>query len=185
MQLLELSVEYNGIVVYDPSVLANHYDGGIAEGENLFERYITTDEGNDVLRAGLFVPVLAIDDAGYEIVVRMKSEVHPHDAFIVHRNHGFALRVALRALITDLYSLIDWRHPASAEYHELDLAPGQYRVDVDAFSHFEVGRGIVAAGYIFTFESVLELPDVVADAGAYMRSLDQPSPNSPARGTTG
>ena len=175
VQQLEVSVEYNGIVVYDPLTVRDYYGGDVREGENLFARYTTTDEGDAVLAAGLIVPVLAIDDAGYEVVVRMAGERHPFDDHVVHRNHGFALRVTRRALVTDLYSLIDWSAPASAEYAELDLAPGTYRVDVDAFSRYVPGEGIVAAGYLFTFTPRPMLPPVEADAGAYMRVLDQPS----------
>lgn len=174
MQHLEVSVEYNGIVIYDPSVLAAHYGGGPPEGTNLFQRYVTTDEGDEVLRAGVVVPVLAIDDAGSEVVVRTAGEAYSHDAHVVHRNHGFALRVAEAALVTDLYSLIDWSPPASAEWHALELAAGLYRVDVDAFSQYEPGRGIVSAGYIFTFDRRAEVPEVTADTGAYMRVFDQP-----------
>lgn len=177
MQQLEVGVEYNGLVLYDPQTVADYYGGGPRDGENLFARYTTTDEGDAVLAAGLIVPVLAIDDAGYEVVVRMAGERHPFDEFVVHRNHGFALLVTRRALVTDLYSLMDWSAPASAEYAELDVAPGAYRVDVDAFSRHVPGEGIVAAGYLFTFTPRATLPPVEADAGAYMRVLDQPPPD--------
>ena len=174
MQILELSVEYNGLVVYDPDTLAEYYGGGPREGENLFERYVTTDEGDAVLAAGLIVPVLAIDDAGYEVVIRTAGERHPFDDFVIHRNPGFALRVVGQALITDLYSLMDWSAPASAEHFALELAPGVYGVDVDAFSKRDPIEGIVAAGYIFTFTPRADLPPVTADTGAYMRVLDHP-----------
>lgn len=180
MQLLELSVEYNGIVIYDPDTLAAYYRNGPREGENLFERYITTDEGDEVLAAGLIVPVLAIDDAGYEVVVRAPGEEHRFDEFVVHRNPGFALRVTRRAVITDLYSLMDWSAPASAEYFELDLSPGAYRVDVDAFSQRDPTDGIVAAGYIFTCTPQPDVPPVTADTGAYMRVLDHPGAELPS-----
>ena len=169
-----MSVEYNGIVVYDPHTVRAYYRGGPREGENLFARYTATDEGDAVLAAGLVVPVLAIDDAGYEVVVRMAGERHPFDDFVVHRNHGFALRVTRRALVTDLYALMDWSDPASAEYAELDVAPGACRVDVDAFARHAPGAGIVAAGYMFTFTPCPALPPVEADTGAYMRVLDHP-----------
>jgi hypothetical protein len=63
--------DFNGIVLFEPTLLKERYGGAIEVGRDLFTEYITTDEGDDVVTAGIVVPILAIDGAGYDIVVRL------------------------------------------------------------------------------------------------------------------
>ena len=103
MWRLTLDIDYNGIVLFDPAVVRSWYGDSLAYGTNLFQRYITTEEGDRVLSGGLFVPILAIDDCGYDIIVRYDSEPSPVDVSSVkHENGSFALRVVECAVVADL-----------------------------------------------------------------------------------
>jgi hypothetical protein len=94
MWQVTVSVEYNGIVLFDPCVVREEL-GSVRKGTNLFKRFTTTDEGDRVLARGLFVPVLAIDDAGYEAHLRLANEPsRVRDEHVLHTNDTFALRVA-------------------------------------------------------------------------------------------
>ena len=73
MFVTQVSATYNGVVLFDPLTLSNTL-GELEHGANLFERFMSCDEGDDVLDGGAIVPILAIDDDGYEIVVRFAHE---------------------------------------------------------------------------------------------------------------
>lgn len=59
MQRLRVNTDFNGIVFFEPSRLRARYGGRVAAGADLVARHTTTDEGDDVLGAGLILPLLA------------------------------------------------------------------------------------------------------------------------------
>ncbi len=163
-----VSVDFNGIVMFDPDRLRAFYGGTIVEGTNLFASYTTTDEGDLVLAEGLIVPVLAITDAGYPVTVRLSSE--PSDACgeIVVENGVYPLRVDKRLVIADLSVIREWID--EVDWIDVPAQPGCYAVTI-------VGSRHVAGGCIedHRYESVLEpraqLPALTADVGKNMQLL--------------
>jgi hypothetical protein len=172
MWQVTVSVEYNGIVLFDPCVVREEL-GSVRKGTNLFKRFTTTDEGDRVLARGLFVPVLAIDDAGYEAHLRLANEPsRVRDEHVLHTNDTFALRVAGSLAIADLESLMWWR--GGDVNNQIEFPAGKYGVSVRGFSSPDLST----AGYEFIFSRVRRLPKVTASTGARMRvlRLDEPRP---------
>jgi hypothetical protein len=171
MQHVEVDVEFNGIVVFDPLNLKNHY-GNIQSGENLFKRYIETDEGDEVIGAGLIVPILSIDDAGYDVVLMKEGEVCEEEKCVIARNEFLFLEIIEKAIICDLYAIMDWDDSISVDYNVVDLVPGKYKVSIGGYRKM-LGSNIEKAGYILKFAPVDLIGEVTADLGKNMRVLDR------------
>jgi len=176
MYIGDISAEYNGIVLFSPDGLVQHY-GHIEEGDNLFKRFTTTEEGDDVLRLGIVVPILAIDSDIYEIVVRLVDEPNPfanNGCELVAENGVFALKVISRLVLADLAVLAEWHAEEGWQYIP-EVVAGNYSVTVrgwrkvDEHLHFEI------AGYEFELRLVPDLPAVTADTGRRMQLLRQPA----------
>jgi hypothetical protein len=171
-----VDTDYNGIVLFDPGLLRDRYGGAIAEGTDLFTRYTTTEEGDEVIAAGLVVPILAIDDAGYEVAVRTTGEPSPIDADTVVENGVYPLRVRDGLVIADLAVLREWVDELG--WQPVGMAPGSYAVRVRGFRAIDgTGRRIERAGFEFVLDPCEVLPRPSADLGRNMRVLHwKPSP---------
>jgi hypothetical protein len=162
---MSLDVDYNGIVLFDPRVVTQHL-GKIRRGTNLFRRFTTTDEGDEVVAAGLFVPVLAIDDAEYDIFVRFESEESRiADEWVLCENGFSPLVISDALVIADLEALLKWTGPGDG--NRLQFSRGTYAVRVRGFSSV----GLENAGYEFILKKVSRLPKVTGKIGAKMRVL--------------
>ena len=171
MQHVEVDVEFNGIVVFDPLNLKSYY-GNIQNGENLFKRYIETEEGDEVIGAGLIVPILSIDDAGYDVILMKEGEVCEEEKHIITKNEFLFLEIVEKAIICDLYAIMDWDDSISVDYTTMDLSPGKYRVSIGGYREMS-GGNIEKAGYILKFAPVDVIGEVTADLGKNMRVLDR------------
>lgn len=85
----KIVTDFNGLVLFEPSLLKKRYGDGLVVGTDLFSRYRTSDEGDAVIREGLIVPILAIDDAEHEVVVRFSTEDSAAVGDIVAENGVF------------------------------------------------------------------------------------------------
>jgi hypothetical protein len=171
MWLGKILTDFNGLVLFDPLVMKQHYGDTLTEGRDLFTEYITTDEGDAVLAAGLIVPVLAIDAAGYDVVVRLSTEASPLQAELVAENGVFPLRVLSRLVIADLAVLKYWMEEEGWE--DVPISAGTYGVTIRAFRALDAAReNILQAGYEFVLNPEPALPPVTGDTGKHMRVLE-------------
>ncbi|WP_437637620.1 hypothetical protein [Sorangium sp. So ce854] len=162
--------DYNGIVLFEPHLLQQRYGGAIEEGTDLFTRFTTTDEGDRVLAEGLIVPVLAIDDSPYKVIVRRASEPEAARGPVIVENGVFPLRVAQGLVVADLVVLREWTEGLG--WKPVDVEPGSYGVTVRGFRVLDAaGSRIIEAGYEFVLEPRDALPPLTADVGKNMRVL--------------
>lgn len=169
---MTIDVDYNGIVMFDPVVVRSWYGGSLSDGDNLFRRYVTTEEGDRALTEGLFVPILAIDDCEYDVVVRYEHEPSTVvESSIRHENGAFALKVLESVVVADLAAIVEWD---SAEFGQLiPMRPGLYEVHIRAFCRAGPGEHEIAeAGYEFILKATNTLPRVTGQTGARMRVID-------------
>lgn len=161
--------DYNGIVLFDPDALKKYY-GRIRAGTNLFKRFTTTTDGDEILALGIVVPILAIDDAGYTIVIRERSESSPVEPFVIVTNEVYPFRVTREAVLADLAVLRSWKE--GLDWQRVPIPMGTYGVTVRGFRRMaKTRRQIVDAGYEFVLRRVRKLPKVTANTGARMRTL--------------
>jgi hypothetical protein len=170
MLRLEISVDFNGLVLFEPALLREFHGGAIAPGTDLFTRYTTTEEGDAVLSAGLVVPILSIDDAGYTVFVRHSSEGTGFSGKPLVENGIFPFRVRERAVVGDLAVLKEWIEDLG--WQDAGLPQGNYAVTVHGYREFNEARTkIVNAGYEFIVDPRISLPALTADLSKNMRVL--------------
>ncbi|MBN3825785.1 hypothetical protein G3O00_19455 [Burkholderia sp. Ac-20384] len=168
MVIGEIDVEANGIVLLDQEVL--HETLGwrpVVPGErDLMSEFFSSDLGDEVVKKGAIVPLLSIDDGGYEIICRLSSERSTVEDLVVTRNGCFPLLVEKGARFYDLENLMHW--PPSEVGVDSQLRSGFYSVTINGFRSVESGR-IVRAGYEFVCEPTDELIEFSAEIDKYMR----------------
>ena len=161
--------DYSGIVLFDPDALTQFY-GRIRTGTNLFKRFTRTTDGDEILKLGIVVPILAIDDAGYTIIIRDAAEPSPIDPYVVVTNATYPFRVTREAVLADLAVFRDWE--ADLDWQRVPIPVGRYAVTIRGFRRIaKTRRKILDAGYEFALRRVRKLPPVSADTGANMRTL--------------
>ncbi len=142
------------------------------ERQDLLKLFLSSDAGDEVLAKGIIVPILAIDDGGYEVIVRSDVEISPFSPFAIVENAVFAFETLGTVAISDLAVLKEW----SGDVDDSDLQSwpaGRYEVTVRGFQKVEgVPRELVAAGYEFVMRSVANLPIVTANTGRNMRVMN-------------
>ena len=162
--------DYNGIVLFEPGRLREFYGGRIRRGRNLFARFTKTEDGDAVLRRGIVVPILAIDDGGYSIIVRDAHEPSPVERDVILTNGVYPLRVRDRVVIADLVVMREWQD--ETDWRDVPIAPGTYGVTVRGFRKMaRRQRKIIDAGYELVLARTSRLPRVTANTGAKMRTL--------------
>ena len=163
-----IDVEANGIVLLDEKVLYESlsWTPSVGEERDLMSEFFTTDLGDKVIRDGAIVPLLSIDDGGYEIICRMVDEDCTVSDLIIVRNGCFPLQVRDEAFFYDLENLMHW--PPASKGLPSSLDPGSYSVSVNGYRDVKDGR-IVRAGYEFVFQPTASLVEPTAQIDAYMR----------------
>jgi hypothetical protein len=163
-----VNTDFNGIVFFDPSRLRARYGGRVAAGTDLFTRYTTTDEGDDVLGAGLILPLLAMDDGGYEVIVRSPDEAPSELGELVVENGVYALGIEQGLVVADLAVLKDWEDDLG--WQDCKVAPGEYAVTIRGFRQVEgPNRRIVRAGFELCLERVATRVVPTADLARNLR----------------
>ncbi len=169
MWQLTLDVETNGLVLFDLAIIQRHFAAGLPEGTDLLSRFRDDALGDVVLKRGLFLPILAIDDATYDILVRLDDEPSSLEpAHVLCRNGVYALEIDYSLIIADLEAVMFWDEGTWG--NRLQFPRGKYAVEVVGFSSPDLS----SAGYEFHLRRVRDLPEVTGSTGASMRVLRQP-----------
>jgi hypothetical protein len=166
----DVDVDGNGIVLFDPLVVAR-WRPNLAEGADLFTLLVTTDAGDEALEAGVFVPILAIDDGGYRVVVRSPDEPPGIDGQLVVENGTFPLAVARDVVVADLAVLRHWLPEVG--WTRIPLAPGSYGVTVRGMRRMSPdGKRLDEMGYELVAKPEPHLPPVTGETGRNMRTMN-------------
>ncbi|MBT0568224.1 hypothetical protein [Williamsia sp. CHRR-6] len=167
MKRFDMTVDFNGIVIFDPARLSDYY-GGIKRGHNVWRDFTTTNMGDEVVQQGIVVPLIGINDGSYEVYVRSVSEPSCWGLDSIKDNKGFPLRVSVRLVIADMAVLLDWYEDEG--WFDIDCEPGFY--DVDIYGYRKVVSGAVqSCGYDFVLTNVERLPTMTAELEKDMQVL--------------
>ena len=171
MQQFTVIVDFNGIVLFEPTLLKKYYNGIIEYGTNLYHRFITMDEGDEVVNLGMVIPILGINDGVYRIVIRRNEEPSTIEDGVFFENSVFPLHVAQRLVIADLAVLLEWEDDLG--WQNVDLSAGFYSIAVRGFRFIE--RNIVVdCGYEFVVKPEHKLPLRTGDLEKNMQVLCLP-----------
>ena len=171
MQEIEVIVDFNGIVIFDPMLLCGFYPG-IAIGENLYRRFTQTDDGDKVVEQGIVLPIIGINDSIYRVLIRDETERSRVDPeLIIFSNSEFPLKITSQAIITDMASLLEWN--PDEEWQELEIPVGNYSVAINGFRKIE-NNAIVDFGFEIVFAKRGALPKFSASLTKNMQVLELP-----------
>jgi hypothetical protein len=166
--VVDLAVDFNGIVLFEPSRLADFLGGVPADGVNLLQRFTTSEDGTEVVQRGIVVPILGINDGSYEVCVRMDTEPTTNTDQIVAVNERFPLVVHDRLVVADLAVFADWS--VDLGWYDVDVAPGCYAVSVNGWRRVEHGR-VTACGFEYVLCPTSDLIEASAQLDADMQVL--------------
>lgn len=128
---MSIIVDFNGIVIFDP-VLLGAIHPAVGRGENLYRRFTHTPEGDQVVKQGIVVPIIGINDSIYRVLIRDETEQSPIDPdLIVVSNYEFPLKIVSQGVITDLASLLEWN--PEEDWQKMNIPPGEYSVRINGF----------------------------------------------------
>ena len=171
MQETSIIVDFNGIVIFDPLLLGALYPE-VGHGENLYRRFTQTPEGDDVVKQGIVVPIIGINDSIYRVLIRDEAEQSPVDSdLIVVSNYAFPLRIASQAVITDLASLLEWN--PEEEWQKMNIPPGNYSVRINGFRNI-MNNEVVDFGFEVVLTGCECLPQFSASLVKNMQFLELP-----------
>lgn len=171
MQVFDVIVDFNGIVIFDPLLLERFYTK-LTPGENLYERFTGSEEGDAVVSQGIVVPLIGINDSIYKVIIRQGNEepAIPQDSIIVS-NGSFPLRVVGRAVISDMSTLLEWS-PGDG-WQELPIPAGMYSVRINGFRQMEKGT-VSNFGCEIIFDRCDNLPKFTGSLSQNMQVLELP-----------
>ena len=164
-----------GIVVFDPYLLAAFVQQQQLTETNLFQRFLDDPEiGDEAINRGLILPIYTIPAIDYHIILNDSTTSVVESEWKRFTTPAFPLAISSgKVVVADIYSIMDW----DAEFYlELSLdAPqstqvatdcesGYYSVSINGFSERNyVGRGPKNVGYEFMLQKVNTLPIISKD----------------------
>lgn len=151
-----VNTDFNGIVIFEPFRLREFFGGQIAPGTDLFSLFRTTDAGDQVLKAGIVIPILAIDDAGYSVEVLVNEKSARPISQIKFTNGVFPLVVERRLVVADLVVLKEWEEDTA--WIDLPVPTGIYAGNVRGFRVRDDQGSVVDCGYELILESTYAVP---------------------------
>lgn len=161
----EVSTDYNGIVVFSPTKLKKVLGRDVLEGEDLLSLFFSSDLGEDAIVSGAVLPVLAIDDAGYD--VEFEWEGSSRSDFIFE-NGIFPLDAHDELYIADLVVLREWSEGLG--WQKIEIPKGYYAVTVKGFNEGP-DENKDKCGYLFSMVKTESLPCWTSDIEANSRVL--------------
>lgn len=167
MHTLSIDVEANGIILTDVDFLHQVLEWSPQSGESrdLLHDFFASDLGDLVINSGAVVPLLSIDDGGYEIICRYDEELSTVRDISFVSNGEFPLFISGSADFYDFSALLEW--PSGVGLASF-FSPGFYAVTINGFREVDAGR-IVRAGYEFVARPTNGLIEPTAAIDAYMR----------------
>lgn len=170
-----ITVDFHGLVLLDPDRLIDFFGGHIHDGTNVYRAMTTSDVGEEVIRRGIVLPILGINDSHYEVFVRSPDEASRVDDAVIFENGVYPLQVGKRLVIADMAVLVEWE--AESGWRNLPVHAGTYAVTIRGFRYVTDGR-VARFGYEFILAESQVLPGFTADMQKSMQVLELPGSGS-------
>lgn len=162
-----VTVDRNGLVLFEPTLLRKWFGGPIPESTNLLRRFTSSDDGEAITALGAAVPILGLNDSTYEVHVRESGDRSLVDEPIVFENGVFPVHVVDRVVLADAAVLEEWQDDAG--WHRIALGPGFYALTIRGFQSADITR----CGFELVFEPTSTLP---ATTGSFATSMQVNQP---------
>ena len=168
----KISLNMQGMVVFDPLVLDNFVQSKGIKEANLLDYFIQNPEvGNDAINKGVILPVYTIEIWDYEIIVNLEEESKINPEWKLFKtSYCFPFRVeSENIIISDIYAIMNWKPDYYLNFPSKDkrigvddnftIPKGNYSVDILGFrDNLNPDIDNRECGYEFFFKKVLDLP---------------------------
>lgn len=151
-----VNTDFNGIVIFEPYRLADFLGGSIAPGTDLFTMFRNSDAGDEVLKAGIVIPILAIDDAGYTLEVLIDEESTRSSSDTKFSNGIFPLWVQRRLVVADLAVFKEWEEETG--WIDIPVPIGIYAANIRGFCKRNDQGVIIYYGYEIDLKTESSMP---------------------------
>lgn len=167
---INVNTDYNGIVIFDVDRLLQYFGGAIRDDTDIFELFMTTNAGDEVLDQGIVIPILAIDDAGYTVTfcIDEESPTALKDSVLFH-SEIFPLQVQRRLVIADLVVFREWE--MDTDWQDVPVPPGTYSAVVEGYAVRNDAHEIIDCGYNLLLRTEPKLPKRTASTDMNYRVL--------------
>lgn len=172
MQEYLVTVDFNGIVLFDPQALEDFYKT-IEIGENLYARFAKTDDGDKVVENGIIIPIIGINDSSYRVILRDNDEpsiINPE--LIIVSNEIFPFKITNQAVISDIATFLEWEPDEG--WQKIAIAPGFYAAKINGFRLIEKDC-VIDFGFEIVLKKCDELPNFTGSLLKNMQVLELPS----------
>lgn len=165
-----INTDFNGIVIFEPYRLIEYFGGSIAPGTDLFTVFRSTDQGDDVLKRGIVIPILAIDDASYTLEFLIDEASTRPSADIKFSNGIFPLQVEQRLVAADLVVFKEWED--NLGWIDIPVPSGIYAANIRGFRTRDTSDDIIDFGYEISLKTVDKIPAVSGTTDINARVFD-------------
>jgi hypothetical protein len=169
----KIITDFNGIVIFEPNRLIQFFGAHIDEGSDLFTHFRSSDDGDKVVEQGIIIPILAIDDAGYDVEFYINEKSNRPEEQIIFESGDFPLCVERKLVLADLVVLKEWIEGLGWTF--VDVPPGYYKVTIRGFRQTNEQGHITDCGYELILQSTSSLPEFTGSQEMNFRVLIPPS----------
>ena len=149
----ELSVDFNGLVIFDYPGIKALFGEVINSGDNILNLFTTTNKGDEVLDEGLALPIMGVDDGGYKVRFFVDEEPEINGRVTIFSDQFFYLNVQNTLYVADISVFWDWENYTG--WIDAGVPKGHYKVSVTGVKIID-GSGSVDYGYDIVMYSVAD-----------------------------
>ncbi|MCU1785545.1 hypothetical protein NTD80_22610 [Pseudomonas sp. 13B_2.1_Bac1] len=164
-----ISLYEPGIVLFDPSQLADYLNQFQLDIKDVFDFFINNEEiGKKAVATGVIFPIYEIPEREYSIFTNNPTHTLTQGATKVCHHSNLPIEITSGILITaDLNALIDWDEIFFTNYIEnyknrldnndyLQIKPGRYSMDISGYTNLP--KPLSSYGYELKLTPRDELP---------------------------
>lgn len=172
---LEIMLEGEGLVVFDPYVLADFVQQHELTDTNLFQYFLDNPKvGNEAIAKGVILPMYNVAPIDYQVIFNDSLESAVESDWIRFTTPAFPLTISSgKVVVADVYSVMEWdadffqqmpldgpQAPQVATHWDAD----SYSVTINGFNERNhTGEGPENIGYEFCLQKVAVLPAAPTD----------------------
>lgn len=145
MDEIDVSVDFNGIVIFGYPDINNFFECPVESGKNILREFTQTDLGDRIVDAGVVIPIINIDDGGYWVRFFDGSPEASPRRNVVFSDNGYVLKVNSDLYIADAAVFWDWEEYLG--WKKVNIAPGFYSATVEGVRHLDELGKIARIGY--------------------------------------
>ncbi|EFO1268499.1 hypothetical protein [Escherichia albertii] len=128
-KIINVDVDFNGIIIFDYPGILIPFGGKIENGDNILQEFTTTDKGDFVLDEGIALPIMGIDDGGYVVRLFLDELPDNENRRVIFSDKYFYLNVTGDLYISDMSVFWEWEEYTG--WNNANVPKGIYKVSLE------------------------------------------------------